>query len=143
VDGQRRRLDDVTGDGYAVLVVGPPDLRLVSACRDLGATMVRVVAVPSPDEHPWCTVAVDEDGHLLGWMRRARAGAVLLRPDHVVQDIEPLTAARHGVGGRLAARIRTWADELHWVSEPRWVAQPAAREDLPIFSRSSTDGGTP
>ncbi|MFI5100217.1 MAG: bifunctional 3-(3-hydroxy-phenyl)propionate/3-hydroxycinnamic acid hydroxylase, partial [Actinomycetes bacterium] len=104
VDGHRRRLDEVTGDGHAVLVVGPPDPRLVSACRDLGASLVRVVAAPSAGEHPWYTLAVDKEGHLLGWMRRARAVAVLLRPDHVVQDSEPLMATRHGAGGQLAAR---------------------------------------
>jgi 3-(3-hydroxy-phenyl)propionate hydroxylase len=137
VDGRRRRLDEMTGDRHVVLVVGAPDSRLVSACQDIGAALVRVVAArPSPGEHRWYTVAVDEDGHLLDWMRRARAGAVLLRPDHVVQDSEPLTRAPHGAGGQLAARIRAWADAVHWAP----LAEPTAAVPVAV---GRTDGETP
>jgi 3-(3-hydroxy-phenyl)propionate hydroxylase len=114
VAGERRRLDDVLGDDYAVIVVGQPDPRLVSACTDLGITLVRAV----PDQgtlvdHPWYSVAVDE-GPLLEWFRRARTSAVLVRPDHVVQMREPLMRTDHGPGAELGERIRAWADELAW-----------------------------
>ena len=116
--GEPRRLDEVLGDGYAVLVVGHPDPRLVSACRDTGIALTRVVpAGHETVEHPWYTVVAD-DGPLLAWFRKARTSAVLVRPDHVVQTREPLSRTEHGPGALLADLIRWWVGEMSW-SAPR------------------------
>jgi 3-(3-hydroxy-phenyl)propionate hydroxylase len=118
VAGEPQRLDEVLGRGYAVLVVGHPDARLVSACRDTGITLTRVVAAGTESvEHPWYTVVADE-GTLLAWFRKARTAAVLVRPDHVVQTREPLSRTVHGPGALLADRMREWAAEMSW-SAPR------------------------
>jgi 3-(3-hydroxy-phenyl)propionate hydroxylase len=123
--GEPRRLDEVLGDGYAVLVVGPPDARLVSACRDTGIALTRVVHAGSETvEHRWYTVVAD-DGPLLAWFRKARTAAVLIRPDHVVQTREPLSRTEHGPGALLADRIRGWADEMSWDPSPRAQAGAA------------------
>lgn len=57
------RFDDLLGDGFALLTAGDPPER--------GASAVRLVQV-------------DLAGPIAAWLRRARAHAVLVRPDRVV-----------------------------------------------------------
>ncbi|HYH33097.1 MAG TPA: bifunctional 3-(3-hydroxy-phenyl)propionate/3-hydroxycinnamic acid hydroxylase [Pseudonocardia sp.] len=78
VDGHHVPLDDVLGDGYAVLADGslPPALR--ARADELGARIVRL------DD-----AITDEGGVLHAWLRRGRVGAVLLRPDRVVAASVP------------------------------------------------------
>jgi 3-(3-hydroxy-phenyl)propionate hydroxylase len=75
VDGAVRRLDDVLGPGFALLVAGPVDDGLRERARALGATTVQL-AQPDAD--------ITDDGTLAAWLARGRATAVLLRPDRVV-----------------------------------------------------------
>ena len=114
--GQRQRLDDVTGNGHTVLVVGEPHPILVADARRAGATVVRLVSPgPTPSTEPASyQVAIDEDGHLLEWFRRGRTAAVLVRPDHVVQAREPQRMPGLRPGTELAAYLRTWTRELSW-----------------------------
>jgi 3-(3-hydroxy-phenyl)propionate hydroxylase len=86
VDGRRRRLDDVTGPGHAVLMVGPPDPALVSAAATAGIPIVRVADAPvAASASELATVALDDAGSFTQWFRSAGTTAVLVRPDHVVQ----------------------------------------------------------
>jgi hypothetical protein len=121
--GQRLRLDEVTGPGHSVLVVGEPDPRLIDAAAQAGATVVRVVAGGAPlSRHPSYTVVVDDEGHLLEWFKRGRTAAVLVRPDHVVQARE----ARHGrptPGGELAAYLSSWTRDLSWAGDAHATAE--------------------
>jgi 3-(3-hydroxy-phenyl)propionate hydroxylase len=80
VDGAVRRLDDVLGPGFALLVGGPVDDGLRDRARALGAVTVHL-APHGP---------VVDDGTLGAWLARGGATAVLLRPDRVV-----LAALRH------------------------------------------------
>jgi 3-(3-hydroxy-phenyl)propionate hydroxylase len=86
VDGRSRRLDDVLGSGFALLVAGPVDPGLRTRARSLGA---RVVRLAPADPRPAEGVVVADDGTLGAWLRRGRAGAVLLRPDRVVAAVSP------------------------------------------------------
>lgn len=72
VGGVVRRLDDVLGPGFALLVAGPVDPGLQERADAVGARTARLG-----------TEAID-DGTLGEWLRRGRATAVLLRPDRVV-----------------------------------------------------------
>jgi 3-(3-hydroxy-phenyl)propionate hydroxylase len=85
VAGRRTRLDDVLGDGYALLTTGPvpPELR-VRAHR-LGA---RTVHIGVPAGSPGIAVA-DDGGTVAAWLDRGRSGAVLLRPDRIVAASAP------------------------------------------------------
>jgi 3-(3-hydroxy-phenyl)propionate hydroxylase len=86
VDGRSRRLDDVLGSGFALLVAGPVDPGLRTRAHSLGA---RVVRLATADPRPAEGVVVADDGTLGAWLRRGRAGAVLLRPDRVVAAVSP------------------------------------------------------
>lgn len=78
VDGRRALLDEALGDDYAVLIAGAPDPALVAAASEAGIPLVQVS--PVAPAH-----VVDHDGVLLGWFHHHRTGAVLVRPDHVVE----------------------------------------------------------
>jgi 3-(3-hydroxy-phenyl)propionate hydroxylase len=95
LDGHLRRLDDVLGPGFALLVAGPVDPGLRTSARAVGAVAVRLAA---PGQQPGAGVVAD-DGTLHAWLRRGRATAVLLRPDRVV-------AAVTSTDGSAAARLR-------------------------------------
>lgn len=114
VGGSRVRLDEVTGVDHAVLVVGAPDPALTAAARACGVTLLRVLSggevAPTGTEYP---VVVDEDGTLLRWFARGRAGAVLVRPDHAVQACGS-AGAGGPVGRDLAAYLVAWAADLSW-----------------------------
>lgn len=98
VDGRRALLDDALGHDYAVLVAGTPDPALVDAAERSGIPLVRVGG--SPSAH-----VLDTDGELLAWFERTGTGAVLVRPDHVVETRAP--RARGDVQGAvLAAYLR-------------------------------------
>jgi 3-(3-hydroxy-phenyl)propionate hydroxylase len=119
VDGNRRRLDDVTGRGHVVLMVGPPDAGLVSAAATAGIPIVRVAEGPvAANARTLSTLALDDTGSLTRWFRSAGATAVLVRPDHVVQ-------ARSTNPG--AGDLGGYLDE--WVSQVGWTA------DTPISGR--------
>ncbi len=125
VAGKRQRLDEVTGNGHSVLVVGEPDPILVDAAWKAGAIVVRVASTgPTPPGPASYRVAIDEDGHLLDWFRRWRTAAVLVRPDHVVQAREPQRKPGHAPGAELAAYLRTWTRELSWAGAAATCAVP-------------------
>lgn len=107
-----QRLDDVLGPGHAVVVLGAPDPRLASACRDLGVALVLLGSDPGRDDTGWTVVG--DSGPLADWLRRTRTAAVLVRPDRVVQSREPAGRTPHGAGGELAGRLRSWAAALSW-----------------------------
>lgn len=110
-----RRLDQITGSGYRVVVVGAPDPRLLSSARTLGATVVRIVA--SSDEvrdHPYYATAADVDGEVIGWLRSHHTAAVLVRPDHIVQTREAFGPTAHGPGAQLAACIDRFVTQMAW-----------------------------
>ncbi len=78
VDGRAVRLDDVLGDGYALLTAGPVPPALGAAADRLGARVVRVGE--EVDDHT---------GALRDWLRRGRAAAALVRPDRIVRSTAP------------------------------------------------------
>lgn len=99
VDGQRVLLDHALGTDYAVVVAGDPDPALVAAAQGAGIPLVQV-SVTAPAH------VVDRDGVLLDWFRRTGTGAVLVRPDHVVETRAP--HRKDGAQGAvLAERIRS------------------------------------
>ena len=92
VDGAPRRLDDVLGAGFALLVAGPVEPALARRARALGAVAVRLPGA-APDLR---AVTVADDGTLAAWLRRGRATAVLLRPDRVVVASSPARRVKIG-----------------------------------------------
>ncbi len=107
-----RRLDDVIGDGLAVVTLGRPDPRLVSTCA---ATGVRLLALLPTTDAGEVTFAVARDaGPLAAWMRGSRSAAVLVRPDRVVLTRETPVRAGRTVGADLADRLGSWAQQLSW-----------------------------
>lgn len=116
IDGRgERRLDQISGPGYRVVVVGDPDPRLVSAARELGAPVIRLVAsVDDVAPHPYVVVAADVAGDALAWLRSHRTAAVLVRPDHIVQAREAFARTDHGPGAQLAQTIREFIADQSW-----------------------------
>ncbi|MEU0967436.1 bifunctional 3-(3-hydroxy-phenyl)propionate/3-hydroxycinnamic acid hydroxylase [Streptomyces sp. NPDC005917] len=98
VDARRVRLDDVLGDGFAVLTAVPPTARMTAVASALGASTVRLDAL-------------GDAGTLAAWLGRGRADAVLLRPDRVVLDTVPA-----GTGG--FTDTVAWAPLLHTARRP-------------------------
>jgi 3-(3-hydroxy-phenyl)propionate hydroxylase len=76
VGGRRVRLDDVLGDGFALLSAVPPAPSVRAVAEGLGARVTHA------------------DGALAAWLRAGRADAVLLRPDRVVLDTVPAGTGR-------------------------------------------------
>jgi 3-(3-hydroxy-phenyl)propionate hydroxylase len=72
-------LDEVLGDGYALLTAGSVDAGLAARARTLGARTVRL-------GHD-----LADDGTLLAWLAAGGASAALVRPDRVVQATSPRT----------------------------------------------------
>ncbi|HWM01293.1 MAG TPA: bifunctional 3-(3-hydroxy-phenyl)propionate/3-hydroxycinnamic acid hydroxylase [Actinophytocola sp.] len=77
------RLDDVLGAGFALLHTGPVPPALRARADALEARRIRM-GTPLPDDDADATIA--DDRTLTAWLRRGRAGAVLLRPDRVVMS---------------------------------------------------------
>lgn len=86
VGGTVRRLDDVLGDGYALLSAGPVDDALLARARALDARSIRLADVDGPVD------VVIGSAALAAWLRTGRTDAVLLRPDRVVQATQPAPA---------------------------------------------------
>ena len=74
VDGRPVRLDDLLGDGYALLCTGPVPAALRERAAASGARTVRVGGA----------AALRDEGTLTDWLRAGRATAALLRPDRFV-----------------------------------------------------------
>ncbi|HEY4625140.1 MAG TPA: bifunctional 3-(3-hydroxy-phenyl)propionate/3-hydroxycinnamic acid hydroxylase [Blastococcus sp.] len=70
VDGRRCRLDEVLGAGFAELALRAGDLLVTRP----DGTRIRVE---------------DPSGRLAGWLRRASASAVSIRPDRIVRSASP------------------------------------------------------
>jgi 3-(3-hydroxy-phenyl)propionate hydroxylase len=77
--GPAMRLDEVLGDGWALLTAGSVDPRLATRARMLGARTVRL------------GLDLADDGTLLAWLAAGGASAALVRPDRVVQATSPRT----------------------------------------------------
>jgi 3-(3-hydroxy-phenyl)propionate hydroxylase len=82
VDGRSVRLDEVLGDGYALLTAGPVPAELQAWAQRLGAPTLRLGAGPAD-------VVLAEAGELRTWLAGGRASAALLRPDRIVQATAP------------------------------------------------------
>jgi 3-(3-hydroxy-phenyl)propionate hydroxylase len=83
VGGVTVLLDDVLGDGFALLHAGPVPAALRARAAALGARTVRVRAPYEPVPSA-AGVTVTEEGALRSWLRGGGVTAVLLRPDRVV-----------------------------------------------------------
>jgi 3-(3-hydroxy-phenyl)propionate hydroxylase len=86
-DGQsRRRLDDVLGRSFALLVDGPVDDDSAALARRMDARLIQLSdRIGGPDSSPTGVGAmVIVSAQLHRWMARSRVRAVLLRPDRVV-----------------------------------------------------------
>jgi 3-(3-hydroxy-phenyl)propionate hydroxylase len=70
-DGRERRLDDVLGEGFAVLTRTDPDPALAALARRLDAPLLRL----GPG-------GAEDDGTLIRWL--GRATTVVVRPDRTV-----------------------------------------------------------
>lgn len=104
--GREVLLDDVLGDGYVLLVAGTPHPSLLSAAGAAGIPVVTTASSGGAD-------VLDTAGHLLEWFHRSGTGAVLVRPDHVVQA--RAQRARDGAQGEaLAGYLRSWCSEQAW-----------------------------
>ncbi|MFJ2162903.1 bifunctional 3-(3-hydroxy-phenyl)propionate/3-hydroxycinnamic acid hydroxylase [Streptomyces sp. NPDC087856] len=108
------RLDDLLGDGFALLTCRTPTPTERRLAQALAARIVTVlppgggpVGVQAADE----TFAIDTTGALSSWLRD---GTALLRPDRVV------LAAHHGADDSLAESAHAWAKTLA-PAEPRAV----------------------
>ncbi|WP_433554893.1 bifunctional 3-(3-hydroxy-phenyl)propionate/3-hydroxycinnamic acid hydroxylase [Pseudonocardia xinjiangensis] len=82
VDGRSVRLDEVLGDGHALLAAGPVPAELQAWAQGLGAPTLRMGAGPAD-------VVLDEAGELRTWLAGGRAAAALVRPDRIVQATAP------------------------------------------------------
>ncbi|MCP2167182.1 bifunctional 3-(3-hydroxy-phenyl)propionate/3-hydroxycinnamic acid hydroxylase MhpA [Goodfellowiella coeruleoviolacea] len=103
----QRRLDDLLGTAFAVLSAGPLDATATRLARRLGARVVLV----RPDRTRPSTVdgaAVVTSDVLVDWLRRGRAGWVLLRPDRVVLTSAPPAGARPGHHHRAEHDVADW-----------------------------------
>jgi hypothetical protein len=88
--GDRRRLDDVLGDGFAVIGAGQLDPALATLARRLAARRVDARLGDPPAD----------------WLRRGHAGAAPVRPDWVVLATTPTPGCRYLPAGS-TARTRT------------------------------------
>jgi 3-(3-hydroxy-phenyl)propionate hydroxylase len=84
VDGQQVRLDEVLGDGYALLATGSVPRSMLARARRLGARTLHLGPGPHAGD-----VTVEDSEELLVWLERGRASAALLRPDHIVLATTP------------------------------------------------------
>ena len=82
-DGAKTRLDDVLGDGWALLHL--PGVVADPAWVAAGAKSLVVGAQPDS--------IVDINGELTAWLRAYRAAAVVLRPDRIVYAAAPADRA--------------------------------------------------
>lgn len=78
-DGRPALLDEVLGDGFALLSTGPVDEQLRRRARTWGARSVTVATDAAGGGR-----GIVDDGALGAWLRRGRTTAVLLRPDRIV-----------------------------------------------------------
>ncbi|MDE3721932.1 bifunctional 3-(3-hydroxy-phenyl)propionate/3-hydroxycinnamic acid hydroxylase [Nocardiopsis sp. N85] len=127
VEGRRALLDDVLGDGFALVTAVPPAPATRAAAVALGARVVHVGPIGAlPGE-----TVVDDDGGLTDWLRRGRAQAVLLRPDRVVLDAVPAAGALDDTPA--------WTSLLTTASVPRppTTADPHDRPATPPHRSSS------
>ncbi|WP_179467229.1 bifunctional 3-(3-hydroxy-phenyl)propionate/3-hydroxycinnamic acid hydroxylase MhpA [Mycolicibacterium vinylchloridicum] len=81
IDGNGRRLDDVLGNGFAIVTTRQPSVRFQRLAEQYGAA----VHVASPGST------------LADWLRNGRAGAAIIRPDR--------TVLRAGRDGEALARL--------------------------------------
>lgn len=86
--GERRRLDDVLGRGFHVLIARDfaCDADLDSLASAIGGRIVRVVS-DAPARQAPCDellVLIETDGVLTRWMSDRLARAIVVRPDHIV-----------------------------------------------------------
>jgi 3-(3-hydroxy-phenyl)propionate hydroxylase len=83
-DGHPVRLDEVLGDGYALLATGSVPRSMLARARRLGARTLHLGRGAHAGE-----VSVEDSEELLAWMERGRASAALLRPDRIVLATTP------------------------------------------------------
>ncbi|WP_327587462.1 bifunctional 3-(3-hydroxy-phenyl)propionate/3-hydroxycinnamic acid hydroxylase [Nonomuraea sp. NBC_00507] len=142
VDGHRRRLDDVLGDGFAVITLGPLDAEFAALARRLRATVVHVRrphhGAPPVSRTPHHGAPSDgrdlslgegaerrdgavvvEDRALDGWLRGAGAAAVLLRPDRIVLAAAPFPRRPGPVGAAIVRDAAAWLPLLPPTRTPR------------------------
>lgn len=91
VDGRWSRLDDVLGEGWALIVSGPVPAPLRERGRRLGALVVQLEPAGSGHAAPG-RVHLRDDGTLPAWLESGRVAAALLRPDRIVAATAAQTA---------------------------------------------------
>jgi 3-(3-hydroxy-phenyl)propionate hydroxylase len=108
--GAKVRLDDVLGGRWTILHTGtqPADAQVWT---ELG---VPAIEVAGPQGIPRANVIRDTDGTLIGWLRRKKAAAMVLRPDGFIYAAadsgQPLPASPAGfTGNTTPASTRTGA----------------------------------
>jgi 3-(3-hydroxy-phenyl)propionate hydroxylase len=93
-DGRQRRLDDVLGDGFALLAIDPPQMTSPALDDDVWRVLApKYVALLLDDRAPRSgavTVVADIDGSLGRALRAARGKLLLVRPDRFVAAVLPL-----------------------------------------------------
>ncbi|MGW3349901.1 bifunctional 3-(3-hydroxy-phenyl)propionate/3-hydroxycinnamic acid hydroxylase MhpA, partial [Nonomuraea rubra] len=125
VGGRLVRLDDLLGDSFAVLTLGPLHEDLAVLAHRLRAEVIHVrrPAAPARETNGSGTgrsgtngsgtgrsgaAVVIADGTLDRWLREARAAAVLVRPDRVVLAAAPFPSRPGPVGAAIAHDAAEW-----------------------------------
>ena len=78
-NGERVRLDDVIGRGWAILHTGPDQ-----PWQSWRAAGVPVIAIAPPGSAPSPGRVVDTDDALIRWLQSKKASVVAVRPDGFV-----------------------------------------------------------
>ncbi|WP_433284315.1 bifunctional 3-(3-hydroxy-phenyl)propionate/3-hydroxycinnamic acid hydroxylase [Pseudonocardia sp. CA-142604] len=84
VDGRPVRLDEVLGDGYALLATGSAPRSVLARARRLGARTLHLGPGPHAGD-----MTIEDGEELLDWLEHGRASAALLRPDRIVLETTP------------------------------------------------------
>ncbi|WP_326608122.1 bifunctional 3-(3-hydroxy-phenyl)propionate/3-hydroxycinnamic acid hydroxylase MhpA [Streptomyces sp. NBC_01800] len=132
-DGTSRLLDDLLGEGFALLATATLSPALHALVRTLDARVIQLRDVPrqQPGTGGADLGADPGTSALVHWM--GTAGAVLLRPDRVVLATAARPRPGRTCGDDLAAAVTAWAPML--CSSGRAAGAPQPRP------RSRRDGG--
>lgn len=101
--GEARRLDDVTGPCWRLVMLEPMPATLVAAAQAAGVAIVQVGAGAAA---PSVAAVHDPDALLASWLAPANCVGALVRPDHYAYGAFATEAQAHRLLEHLAASMR-------------------------------------